>query len=485
MGEITGIEEGLLEDILRGACKRGSIDTVKEIIELIAVNLNAQDKHNKVALAYACEEKHTEIVKILIKAGANVRGVLMDEVDSENIEALKTLIESGVNMNLRDQVGRTALIWAAIKGHTEMVRMLIDKGAEMDIRNVEGETALIRATRGGYTEIAQILIDKGAKVDAQDGYGKTALMYACEKNCTEIVKKLIKVGADVRIALMYEIKKGNKGAVQTLIEAGENIINVLGNEIKKGNIGEIETLMKDGAEVIERGVDEIGLIEAFREGNIDKIKELIEAGVDLDAVDKITLTRERALLCAYEYDRGKGNKELFRKLIENGADVNAVYKGKGTILHYLITGIGCFNKSREDKIEYMAMLIEGGVYKEDILEEVERIDREERMDQLDIIIEGIKKESYNLVGYMRKVMIKGVHEKELGGYFKRIDRLNELSKALELREYKSDKVNEKIRSNIKNGGLLDRINAELLMMRSNKKIINVSEKGNINSERNM
>ena len=56
-------------DSLIRAAGRGHIDTVKALLEAGA-DLNAKDKEGKTALMYAKEKNHTEIVHLLKKAGA-------------------------------------------------------------------------------------------------------------------------------------------------------------------------------------------------------------------------------------------------------------------------------------------------------------------------------------------------------------------------------------------------------------------------------
>ncbi|NBR95459.1 MAG: ankyrin repeat domain-containing protein [Proteobacteria bacterium] len=56
--------------------------------------------------------------------------------------------------------GATALMLAAIEGHTEVVKLLLDKGADVNSRLETGETALILAAQGGHKEVMELLIKK-------------------------------------------------------------------------------------------------------------------------------------------------------------------------------------------------------------------------------------------------------------------------------------------------------------------------------------
>jgi len=132
------------------------------------------------------------------------------------------LIEHGVDVNLKDNDGMTALMWAAREGHIDTVAMLIDKGSDVNAKDNKGFTALTWAAMFSRTDIEALLIDKGADVNnsikkekfrklsiaslemtgekgddinAKDSSGWTALMLASENGHTEIVKLLIEKGA--------------------------------------------------------------------------------------------------------------------------------------------------------------------------------------------------------------------------------------------------------------------------------------------------
>lgn len=60
--------------------------------------------------------------------------------DSEAIVAL--LLRHGTDVNARNNVGRTALTWAAYVNDAEIVALLTNAGADVNARDDKGETAL-------------------------------------------------------------------------------------------------------------------------------------------------------------------------------------------------------------------------------------------------------------------------------------------------------------------------------------------------------
>ena len=78
------------------------------------------------------------------------------------------------------------------------IRTLIEAGADVNIRNKYGVTPLWRATEGDHNEIAKLLLEAGADVNAGDyASGFTPLWWAAGKGQTEIVRLLLEAGADV------------------------------------------------------------------------------------------------------------------------------------------------------------------------------------------------------------------------------------------------------------------------------------------------
>lgn len=71
---------------------------------------------------------------------------------------LSSLIKAGANVAPNDKVlGSTAHRWAAIRGHTEVIKALIKAGADIDAKNNEGNTARAVALNKGYSNIVALL----------------------------------------------------------------------------------------------------------------------------------------------------------------------------------------------------------------------------------------------------------------------------------------------------------------------------------------
>ena len=51
---------------------------------------------------------------------------------------------------------------ASIKGYKELAELLIEKGVDINLQDIDGWTALIHAKEEGNNEIIELLIEKGA-----------------------------------------------------------------------------------------------------------------------------------------------------------------------------------------------------------------------------------------------------------------------------------------------------------------------------------
>jgi ankyrin repeat protein len=121
-----------------------------------------------------------------------------------------------------DDIGRTALIYAAINNNMMVAKILIDHGASLDARDPIGNTALHMAADRGNLDVLRQLLDAKAPIDAQNHQGVTPLMMAANNGRADAVKLLLKYKADTgkedytgRDAIGWA---GNKTAVVQLLK---------------------------------------------------------------------------------------------------------------------------------------------------------------------------------------------------------------------------------------------------------------------------
>ena len=68
---------------------------------------------------------------------------LMYSANEGDLDGIRELLDSGVNVNFKDSDGRTALHVAACNGLTDVVSLLLDRGSELDPSDCWGSTVSI------------------------------------------------------------------------------------------------------------------------------------------------------------------------------------------------------------------------------------------------------------------------------------------------------------------------------------------------------
>uniref|UniRef100_A0A8C8ZP66 Cortactin-binding protein 2 n=1 Tax=Prolemur simus TaxID=1328070 RepID=A0A8C8ZP66_PROSS len=114
-----------------------------------------------------------------------------------NVTLLSMLLnEEGLDINYSCEDGHSALYSAAKNGHTDCVRLLLNAEAQVNAADKNGFTPLCAAAAQGHFECVELLIAYDAHINhAADG-GQTPLYLACKNGNKECIKLLLEAGTD-------------------------------------------------------------------------------------------------------------------------------------------------------------------------------------------------------------------------------------------------------------------------------------------------
>lgn len=150
---------------------------------------------------YTVKSKNSEIEQLLNDYKEAELSPLHEAAKNGSVDELNCLLsEPQVSIDSQNKSGKTALIFAAGRGHVEVVNMLISAGADVNIRDNKGNTALHRAVMKHHWDVAHILLmHPSIDVDQQNCRGLTPLHFAAmyRGRGHEIMQLLIDHGADV------------------------------------------------------------------------------------------------------------------------------------------------------------------------------------------------------------------------------------------------------------------------------------------------
>jgi len=144
-------------------------------------------------------------------------------IENKNLEMVDLLIKSGVDLEVQNKFGNTALITACANDSLEIVNLLIESGANLEAKNTHHETCFISSCELGNLEIVDLLIKSGANIESQNADGYTGFMLAVENEILEMVDLLLKSGANMKASdtpIMLACQKNNFKMVDLLIKSG-------------------------------------------------------------------------------------------------------------------------------------------------------------------------------------------------------------------------------------------------------------------------
>ncbi|MDE0650398.1 MAG: ankyrin repeat domain-containing protein, partial [Gammaproteobacteria bacterium] len=109
----------------------------------------------------------TVLAVVLAVGAAPPQDGLLDAAREGDATAVRALLEDGVDPNLAQGDGLTALHLAAREGHLEVVGILIGAGAETGAATRIGDyTPLHLASGGGHADVVDALLGGGADAEA-------------------------------------------------------------------------------------------------------------------------------------------------------------------------------------------------------------------------------------------------------------------------------------------------------------------------------
>jgi ankyrin repeat protein len=145
--------------------------------------LDFHDANGSTPLIEACLNSYVDMVEILLSHGASVNFKNKIEctslielakqshrfrkqcVHSNYKQIVECLLEQRIDVDSRDSLGNTALIYASKSGDEDLVELLIHYGANLDLKGQFGNTALYEASSYGHLNCVKVLIESGANMN--------------------------------------------------------------------------------------------------------------------------------------------------------------------------------------------------------------------------------------------------------------------------------------------------------------------------------
>jgi ankyrin repeat protein len=278
---------------------------------------------------------------------------------NDNCDIIESIMKEN-NVNSRKKLTpeeqikiNVEFIEAIINKNYDLSVLCFNKGGDINYKtdiktpftknyHIEGATPIFYAIRDYDEKVFTFLVKNGADVNAQDENGNTPLHLLTNtiRNIASI-KLLVEKGASINIKNKEGINAFSKAIELARYRNidNEQTINFLieqGADVNTEDENKVTPLMK---------IISIGETQGL---NLELIKKIITNGANIDAYDKNGKT---ALHYAMEQKSRYENRKLIKLLIEKGADVN-VQDNEGNTPLILAT--------KNYDVELIKSLVEGG-----------------------------------------------------------------------------------------------------------------------------
>lgn len=278
-----------------------------------------------------------EAVESMLQIGAKLNGIgantpLCYAAENGHLEAVKVLIEKNADLN-KGQNGWSPLHRAIHQKHPDIAKLLINAGADIHLGGHYSTTPLSTAAEAGDEEIFEILLSKGADPKALGQDNKNMLHDAVSGQNMAILKRLLALGLDpnqlgtrLPVPILKEAAEwGQVDMMDTLLDAGAhakttfhhglNVLHVLASKKRR----ELVPGTRPDGSTYEYWKDVPTPDTSEYRAQLDKIvKRLLAGGADINAKPK-DYNGFTPLMQAVEDNR----KIVMEILIQNGADINA------------------------------------------------------------------------------------------------------------------------------------------------------------------
>ncbi|KAK0390538.1 hypothetical protein NLU13_0042 [Sarocladium strictum] len=298
----AGVNPNLKKDSVYTPLCSAIRDNRADIIDLLLKNGADPNCPASEYPAFKCiTHKRQHFLPTLVAAGADLnspKGIVEQAVASNNMEALVWLLDQGVDPNVRNAKGHSALTTAIRENRVEMIDLLLNRGADPNKRGEDWPVCMAVKNPAVLRRILSVLAEPRAF--------KGVMEMAVSANQLESVKLLLDAGVSVEdrnggvfSPLTTAIREDHRDIVRFLVNEAGADVNAPGEHLPiikalRRLHGEdtaiIELLLNKGADPNQMYRGWNAVIQAIQNGDLAVLKLVTAKRVDLNVTDDLGRT---------------------------------------------------------------------------------------------------------------------------------------------------------------------------------------------------
>ncbi|PIF04703.1 MAG: hypothetical protein CSA86_01180 [Arcobacter sp.] len=344
---------------------------LEEALASGSIDINHKDENDNTFLMTLLKKGHYKYAIWLIEHGANPtikNNENLNPIDiaiqKDKVEIVETLLKlKKLDVNQRDEYGRSLLQNMVVSGNHKMARILIEGGANINNLDNKGKDIIYDAlSYGEHGFVRELLTYDGIELNHIDNDGNTIMQHPQIEQDDTLARDLLIAGSDPTIlnakgeSYLYKTAlRGEeaKNIIEVALEHGANVnartttnnsimmeIFLRASEAEKNKkyqkdlLDIVSHMLKYGGDVNALDAKgESGLFNVIRMRNIPLIKYLLKANIDVNIQNK----RGETVLEKLVYT-GMDHSAIIKLLLQHGIDPTLKNKD-GKCVYEILTNL--------------------------------------------------------------------------------------------------------------------------------------------------
>lgn len=185
--------------------ENGKVREILRVLINFGAQVDAKNDDGKTPFLVALESHNFAAMKELVMSGADVNLRINENGETylhtaitnrESDCLINFLIGLGAQVGATDKYGLSGVQKAVLTGDVRLIKLLVESGADMSVRDRNGWSLVHCAAWCAHVEALIWLLKRGADVNSKATNGSTALHFAARLGLTTVVEVLLEHGAD-------------------------------------------------------------------------------------------------------------------------------------------------------------------------------------------------------------------------------------------------------------------------------------------------